>query len=145
MTASGWFAAVVGVPFLLVASWWSTRQIWSKGRDFTQGPSLLPTNSATATASVQLPIAVAFTCGALGSLWTFFVSGTHPRSPTLPAELFAAGAVFSLLGAVWMFLFAWPRFLVPPAYRGQPGWIGTTWRRARHASERSDGGRHRER
>jgi hypothetical protein len=31
----------------------------------------------------------------------------------------------------WMILFAWPRFLVPPAFRGQPGWLVTTLRQVR--------------
>jgi hypothetical protein len=26
----------------------------------------------------------------------------------------------------WMILFAWPRFLVPPAFRGPSGWLVTT-------------------
>jgi hypothetical protein len=31
----------------------------------------------------------------------------------------------------WMILFAWPRFLVPPAFRGQPGWLVTTLHQVR--------------
>lgn len=34
----------------------------------------------------------------------------------------------ALLLACWLWLFAWPRFLVPPHLRGQPGWVTASWR-----------------
>jgi hypothetical protein len=51
--------------------------------------------------------------------WTFFVL-----------------IVGTMLLVPWMILFAWPRFLVPPAFRGQPGWLVATLRQVRATQSR---------
>lgn len=61
------------------------------------------------------------------------------------------GSAACLLLACWLWLFAWPRFLVPPHLRGQPGWVTASWRmwradrpeaRERRVAPRREAGEH---
>jgi hypothetical protein len=57
-----------------------------------------------------------------------------PDGDSPVATSMAGVAVAALLLAGWMWLFAWPRFLVPPRFRGEPGWLVTKLRSFRRTS-----------
>ena len=138
------FIVVVILPSLSIGSWWIVHRTWTGEYDVTTAPiRLIPTASGAGANASRLPLAVCFTFGTLGCLANLILGGSlnaQTRTGTILLEI----GFFAFLLAVWMLLFAWPRFLVPPAYRGDPGWIVTQARRVtRRRGEPKHGGAHR--
>jgi hypothetical protein len=82
--------------------------------------------TATATAVVGLAVALIFTAIAVGI-------PHEPGHVSAPLAMFAAGLGLLLLGFILLAvvtLFNWPRFVVPPVHRGEPGRV-KEWRRPR--------------
>jgi hypothetical protein len=122
---------LVAVALLSVASWWTVYRIWTTGHDATTGPiQIIPASSKAGANATRLPMAAMFTVGAVGMGVDAAVTGS-PNGNSPVATTTALVAIACLLLTAWMWLFAWPRFLVPPAFRGQPGWVVTTVRSLR--------------
>jgi len=137
------FIVVVLLPLLSVGSWWTVRRIWVTGHDVTSGSvQLLPTASRAGASASRLPMAICFTTGSLGCLANLILGGST-NAMTAVGSFFLTVGLLALVMSGWMLLFAWPRFLVPPAFRGEPGWVVTQFRRvSRRRGEPAQGGAH---
>jgi hypothetical protein len=116
---------LVILPALAVGSWWIVHRTWTAGYDINDAPiRLIPSASRAGANATRLPMAICFTAGSLGCLANLVIGGS-PGAQTSFGSLLLEIALVAFLLAIWMLLFAWPRFLVPPANRGEPGWIVT--------------------
>ena len=132
MSTTDWVMTAGLLPLGLAIGWIQTFRVWRRGADVSAGISW-----ATGEASIAgyhaflLPATLAFTLFGLGIVLDEAV-GTD-RSPTIDTlvDWLLGLGLLALLLAFWLWLFAWPRFLVPPHLRGQPGWVAASWRMRR--------------
>jgi hypothetical protein len=133
-----WIAFAFLAPLMLAVGWVQTFRVWRRKADVSAGVSSFTGKSSVAGYdSFLLPAAVAFTL-----VWLAIVldeaAGSVGVVSATTSWLAGLGLLF-LIVSFWMWLFAWPRFLVPPHLRGEPGWVvglSREWRT--HRRERRD-------
>jgi hypothetical protein len=117
-----------GAMVLSASGWWTVHRIWSQREDATTGPiQIIPASSKAGANAARLPMALTFTAVSMGMAADAIVTG-NPNGDSPIATIMSCVAIAALLLTGWMWLFAWPRFLVPPAFRGQSGWLATAVR-----------------
>lgn len=91
-----------------------------------------------------LPGAIGFTLAYVGAFLIWFKDPLPGWADLVGTSIGFGGFAFTMLG-FWLWLFMWPRFLVPPHLRGESGLVVSTWRkeRDRRARQTGPGGAHR--
>jgi hypothetical protein len=130
VSTGDWIAFAGVLPLMLAVGWVQTFRVWRRQADVSSGVSWFTGKASIAGYhSFLLPAAVAFTL-----VWLVIIldqlAGSVGVISEATAWLAGLGLLFMIL-AFWMWLFAWPRFLVPPHLRGQPGWASSSWRQWR--------------
>lgn len=118
---------VLGLMWYLVYRLWRTdleslQQVGAEG--------IIGHVASQAVSSVAFPGSIAFTM-----LWLDLIALEVERMwkpfPAWPAAIDGWVAIVALLFLAlgfWMWLFMWPRWLVPPGFRGEPGVVVAAWR-----------------
>jgi hypothetical protein len=123
----------VGLPLLVILGWVQSVRVWRSGADVSVGMSWFSGRASVAGYhGFLLPATISFTLAGLGILMT----ATTSSGVVYTIGMWALGLSLPFLGlSFWVWLFAWPRFLMPPHLRGSPGWIGALWREHRQTRE----------
>ena len=142
MSIGDWIAFGVVGPLILVGGWIQTYRVWRHHADVSAGVTWVTGEASTAGLhSFALPGMTGMTLTLLGAIFDLAPDGdVDPASmASFTAWFMGIGLLLILLG-FWMWLFAWPRFLVPPHLRGRPGWVGALWRQWHYDPEDSKAG-----
>lgn len=138
MSTGDWMVLLLGVPPILLTGAWSSFRVWRQHEDVSQGARwAVGDHGAPGYLSFLLPGTVAITLMWLALLSSELWDPDSQPGGAIPVSLFAA-SMLSLAIGFWTWLFMWPRVLVPPSLRGQPGWIAGAWRARRARSEHVD-------
>ncbi len=136
MTAGDWFLLVLGLPLTLVVGWVSSYRVWLRHADVGAGMEWVTGESGQAGYhAFILPATLSFTAAWLGII----AMETRDALEVPPAWLNTfvnysfLGSIGLLLLGFWMWLFMWPRALVPPHLRG----VHRLHDRQSHARQRS--------
>ena len=143
MSTGDWIAFGVVGPLILVGGWIQTYRVWRSKADVSAGVTWFTGEAGSVGLhAFALPGMTGMSLAWLGVVLDLVPDqNTDPASASSPASwLMGVGFLLILLG-FWMWLFAWPRFLVPPHLRGQPGWVGALSRQRRNDREQSKAGR----
>lgn len=141
MSTTDWLMLGFLGPALLFGAWVQIYRLWRRQADISTGITWATGEaSAVGAQAFALPGVSGLTLTWLGIGIALVPDGdlgvASVGSPA--AWLMGAGFLLLLLG-FWMWLFAWPRFLVPPHLRGRPGWVKAVWREWRtHRLERKE-------
>lgn len=124
MTAGDWFLLVLGLPLMLLVGWVSSYRIWLRHADVGAGMEWVTGESGQAGYhAFILPATLSFTAAWLGII-AMEIRDAMELPPTWLNTFvnysFLASIVLLTLG-FWLWLFMWPRVLVPPHLRGKPG------------------------
>lgn len=128
MSLSQWIALMGGLPLVCLIGWVQSVRVWRRQADVSPGMTWLTGDTGTVGYhAFLLPATVACTLFWLGVL-VVLIDGDHPGSPLDDvADILMILGIFAMIFGFWMWLFAWPRFCVPPHLRGQPGWVRSAW------------------
>ena len=152
MSANDIFVGVVGAVMGLVVltnvprawrGYWTRQQKRFGGRLRTHGELALiwwPFGDATRRGAIRGFVAVTlWWCGSTVFYWASFQGAGSASSSSrgwhVVAWIFAVWSLASLALALTVMFFNWPKFVVPPPYRGEPGAVAE-WRSTRRASRK---------
>lgn len=134
MSVGDWVALGIVAPLILVGGWVQTARVWLRQADVSAGVTWFTgRESAVGMHAFALPGMTGMSLVYLGVVGGLIAGNAQSPSTLLLVEWIAGIGVLMLALGFWMWLFAWPRFLVPPHLRGKPGWAGAAWRSLREA------------
>lgn len=145
MSTSDWVVLVGLVPLILATGIWSSVRIWIRQEDVSASVQWAVGRSGrSGFEAAQLPLTVGMTLG-----WLALLTAPVWEKPHTPSHFSIVAFVLGLLAlwlGFWLWLFMWPKFLVPPHLRTHKGLIVAAViarkqaRSARLASRRRGGG-----
>lgn len=130
MSTTDWLMLTALVPMLLIGGWVQTYRLWRHRVDISGGITWATGDaSAVGAQAFALPGILGLTLTWLGVALDLPADGEMDAASidSLATWLMGIGFLLLMFG-FWMWLFAWPRFMVPPHLRGQSGWITASWR-----------------
>lgn len=120
MTASDWFVLAFVAPLMITAGWVVCLQVWRAGRDVSQAVGWFTGERWPAGYHAFLgPGFLAMTAGWVGTVLTEIdqaMKVSHAWLGPTVGICFAVCLGCLFLGA-WLWIFQWPKFLVPPQFR----------------------------
>lgn len=151
MSTGDWIAIGV-MPLGLAVGWIQSFRVWRRQADVSAGVTWFTGEpSSVGLHAFLLPGTLGLTLICLGLVADLLDGGLSPAAVgQVSSWTIGVGFLLLLLG-FWMWLFAWPRVLVPPHLRGRPGWVMASWRtwregraesRQQRREPRSPGGDH---
>jgi hypothetical protein len=127
MTAKELFYLGLVLPAILAVCWYQAIRLWGRREEAGENVAWLTGRASAAGFSAFLLPGVA----GLSLMWIGSVISITQGRPSAsvddPSSWFLGVGFILLLGAFWMWAFAWPRWLVPPVTRGQRGWVAALW------------------
>jgi len=121
VTAEDWIFGVFLAPLLISGVWYVCFQVWRAGMDTSDAVGWFTGQGSSGYHAFLGPGAVSMTTGWLGAMATI-IQGSMDSPPAWMDPVIDASfaiCLLSMLVGFWLWRFSWPRFMVPPQFRGQ--------------------------